>query len=321
MTTIPTKSRRGALRLMGTAAAACMLAPLARAQNKTRLMLGYTSVGDYASGFAAREEGYFDKRGLDVEFKLVPLNPALPAALESDSLQIAGPTPSVFLQSVDGGLDHVILAGAGATARTMAAAGIVARADSNIKTAQDCVGRKIGVPGLGALLHVVGRAWLKSQGVDYTKVTFVESAFPQHADVLRGGSVDAVITADPFMARIVSTGIGHTVTDFTTFFPEGLPTLLFVARREWVKKNVAAAKAFHASVVEGAAFVNKPENMEKTREYISRYVKMPPQVLSTIRLSPAGPTVTTGGLGWWADAMAEQKMLRNRPDLSRLILG
>jgi NitT/TauT family transport system substrate-binding protein len=97
----------------------------------------------------------------------------------------------VFLQAVDGGLDHVVVAGGGVTSKSITGFGLVARAGSGIKTAQDCVGKKIGVPGLGAFLHVTFRAWLKSQGVDYKKVNFVEASFPQHGDLLRGGSVDA----------------------------------------------------------------------------------------------------------------------------------
>ena len=90
-----------------------------------------------------------------------------------------------------------MVAGGGVTSKAITGFGLVARAGSGIKTAADCVGKKIGVPGLGAFLHVTFRAWLKNQGVDYKKVNFVEAAFPQHGDMLRGGSLDAVVTADP----------------------------------------------------------------------------------------------------------------------------
>jgi NitT/TauT family transport system substrate-binding protein len=310
--------RRAALRLLGVGAGALAL-PL-WAQDKTKILLGYTAVSDYASAFVAREEGYFSKRGLDVDLKLIPLNPSLPPALQSDSLQVAGPTPSVFLQSVDGGLDHVVLAGAGTTAKSMTGVGLVARAGSGIKTAQDCVGRKIGVPGLGAYLHVSFRAWLKSQGVDHTKVNFIESSFPQHGDVLRGGSLDAVVTADPFMARIIAAGIGYVVSFYTTFLPEGLPTIVFAARRDWVQKNPAAAKAFREAIVEAAAFMNNPKNGPKVREYVGRYIKLPPEVLATIQISPPGPIVTEKGLGWWADTMVDQQLLRTRPQVAQLIV-
>jgi NitT/TauT family transport system substrate-binding protein len=233
---------------------------------------------------------------------------------------MGGPTPSVFLQSVEGGLDHVVLTGGGATSKKMTGIGLVARAGSGIKTAQDCVGKKIGVPGLGAFLHVGFRAWLKAQGVDYNKVTFLEAAFPQHGDLLRGGSLDAVVTADPFMARIVSTGAGYVASYYSTFLPDGLPTLVFVARRDWVQKNMAAAKGFQAAIAEAAKFLVDPKNGAKVREHIGKYIKLPPEVLATVQISPPLPVVTEPSLAWWADQMLEQKLLKTRPQLANLIV-
>lgn len=315
----PSFSRGRRLALQAIASAGAMALP-AWAQPRTKIEFGYTAVTDFATLFIAREEGYFSKRGLDVEPRFIPLNPSLPAAIQSDSIQMGGPTPSVFLQASDGGLDHVVLTGGGATSKKMTGLGLVARAGSGIKTAQDCVGKKIGVPGLGAFLHVGFRAWLKSQGVDYTKVIFIEAAFPQHGDLLRGGSLDAVVTADPFMGRIVGSGAGYVASYYSTFLPEGLPSLVFVARRDWVQKNPAAAKAFQAAIAEAAGFLNDARHADKVRAHIGKYIKLPPEVLATAQISPPLPVVTEAQLAWWADQMVEQKLLKARPNLSNLIL-
>ena len=266
--------------LRSLAAGAGALALPALAQSTTKVTFGYTAVTDFATVFVAREEGYFGKRGLD----------------------------------------HVVLTGGGATSKAMTGIGLVAKPGSNIKSAQDCVGKKIGVPGLGAFLHVGFRAWLKSQGVDYTKVTFVEAAFPQHGDLLRGGSLDAVVTADPFMARIIATGAGYVASYYSTFLPDGLPTLVFTARRDWVQKNQAAAKAFQAAIGEAAAFINNPKNNAKVREHIGKYIKLPPEVLASVQLSPPLPVVQEPQLGWWADQMLDQKLLKAKPAMANLIV-
>lgn len=300
----------------GLAAAALPL----RAQAPVKAIFGYTAVTDFATVFIAREEGFFVRRGIDVEPKLIPLNPSIPPAIQSDSIQIGGPTPSVFLQAADGGLDHVVLTGGGATSKKMTGIGLVARAGSGIKTAQDCIGKKVGVPGLGAFLHVGFRAWLKAQGVDHTKVNFLEASFPQHGDLLRGGSLDAVVTADPFMVRIVSSGAGYVASYYSTFLPDGLPTLVFTARRDWVQKNPAAAKAFQAAIAEASTFLNNPKNTAKVREHIGKYIKLPPDVLASVQISPPLPVVTEPALAWWADQMVEQKLLKARPNLASLIV-
>lgn len=310
--------RRRALQALAAGTAA-LAVPAVRAQATTKLVFGYTAVTDFATLFIAAEEGLFAKRKLEVEPKFIPLNSTIPAALQSDSLQAGGPTPSVFLQAVDGGLDHVVLAGGGMTSKSMTGIGLVARAGAGIKTAADCVGKKIGVPGLGAFLHVSFRAWLKQAGVDWRKVNFVEAAFPQHGDLLRGGSIDAVVTGDPFMSRIVDSGAGSVVSYYTTFLPDGQPTILYAAKREWVAANAAAARAFQAAVVEAAAFLAKPANNEKVRAAIGKYIKLPPEVLAKAQISPPAPVIVPAQLQYWVGLMQDQGMLKAAPDVAKLI--
>lgn len=310
--------RRTALSALGAATLTAAALP-ARAQGTTKIVFGFTAVTDFATVFVAKEEGYFTKRGLDVEPKFIPLNSTIPAALQSDSLTIGGPTPSVFLQAVDGGLDLVLVAGGGLTAKSITGFGLVARAGSGIKNAQDCVGKKIGVPGLGAFLHVTFRAWLRDQGVDYRKVNFVEAAFPQHADLLRGGSVDAVVSADPFMSRITESGAGYVASYYSTFLPEGNQTIVHAARREWAEKNPQAVRAFRESLVEAAAFMGQAKNDARVRAAIGKYIKLPPEVLAKVQISPPGPVVTDKQLAYWVGLMKDQDMLKGAPDVARLI--
>ena len=104
--------------ISGLAAAGLATALPTHAQS-TKVLFGYTAVTDFTSVFVAAEEGFFKKRNLDVELKFIPLNSTIPSAIQSDSLQIGGPTPSVYLQSVDGGLDHVVVAGGGITSKSV----------------------------------------------------------------------------------------------------------------------------------------------------------------------------------------------------------
>jgi NitT/TauT family transport system substrate-binding protein len=305
--------------LAGAAAAGALAAAAPARAQSPKIVFGYTAVTDFASVFVAAEEGYFRKRNLDVELKFIPLNSTIPAAVQADSLQVGGPTPSVFLQSVDGGLDHVVLAGGGVTSKSITGFGLVARAGSGIKTPQDCVGKKVGVPGLGAFLHVTFRAWLKNQGVDYRKVNFVEASFPQHGDLLRGGTLDAVVSADPFMSRITDSGAGYVASYYSTFLPEGQPTIIYTAKRDWVNKNAAAARAFQQAVQEAAVFIGKPANNDKVRAAIGKYIKLPPEVLAKVQISPPGPVVTDKQLAYWVGLMKEQEMLRGAIEPAKLL--
>lgn len=317
MTAFQGFSRRQVLSWSAAAVGAATLS--VQAQTPTKIVFGFTAVNDFASVFVAKEEGYFSKRGLDVEPKFIPLNPSIPAAIQSDSLQMGGPTPSVYLQALDGGLDHVVVGGGGMTSKSLTGVGFVARAGSGIRTAQDCVGRKIGVPGLGAYLHVSFRAWLKLNKVDPAKVNFVEVSFPQHSDLLRAGSIDGVVTGDPFMARILASGTGYVASYYTTFQPDGMPTILYTARRDWVAKNGPAVKAFQESIIEAANFIKKPANDAAVRAHIGKFIKLPPEILASMQLSPPSPVIVEKQLTYWVDMMNDQKMLKASPNVPSLI--
>lgn len=310
-------NRRAALGTLGAASAALAFPALAQSG---KIVFGYTAVTDFASVFVAAEQGYFTKRKLDVELKFIPLNSTIPAAIQSDSLQMGGPTPSVFLQSVDGGLDHVVVAGGGVTSKTITGFGLVAKAGSGIRSAQDVIGKKVGVPGLGAFLHVTFRAWLKQSGVDYKKVNFVEASFPQHGDLLRGGSIDAVVTADPFMSRIVDSGVGYVASYYSTFLEAGNHTILYAAKRDWAQKNAAQVKLFREAVQEAATFMGQPKNDAAVRDAIAKYTKLPPAVVAKVQISPPGPTVSEKQMNYWVGLMKDQGMLQTEPKVATLIV-
>jgi len=84
----------------------------------------------------------------------------------------------------------------------------VVRKETQIKAATDVKGKKIGVPGVNSVADVMFRKWLKNNGVNLNDVTFIETPFPQMNDLLRAGTVDAVLAAEPIRSRIVDAGTG-----------------------------------------------------------------------------------------------------------------
>jgi NitT/TauT family transport system substrate-binding protein len=285
---------------------------------QTKITVAYTAVADFASGFYAVDAGLFKKRGLDVEFKLVPLNPQIPAALQSDSMQVGGTTTPVLLQAIDGGLDHVAIAGSGVTTKNEALYGVVARTEAPINSAKEFEGKKIGAPGIGAFLHVLFRKWLIENGVDIKKVTFVEVGFPQHLDVLKGGTIDAVITGEPTISRIVSAGIGKVATNFNDNLKGELPVIVYSATRTWADANPGAAKAFREAIAESTEYVNNPANAETVRTVVGKYIALPPPVLAALKFGRWKAEVPEAGLKEWVDTMQVQGMLQTKIDTAKI---
>jgi NitT/TauT family transport system substrate-binding protein len=302
------------------AASALALATVGPAEaDPFKLKIACTATSDCASAVVARDEGIFAKHGIDADVSLIAINTTIPPAIVSDSIQIGGPTATVFLQAVDGGLDLVAIEGASvmdpATAGLVAA---VARNGVTIKDAKDFVGKKVGAPGIGAFLHVLFRKWLIEKGVDPKSVNFVEVTFPTMSDALKSGAVDAVLTAEPFITRMTNAGTGEVAVRYLEELNRSDPILFYVSSRTFAEQHPDVIKAFRASIEEAAPIVNS--DREKASQSIAKFTKMPIDLVRLNRPSVSKPELKASDFGWWIETMKQQDMLQSTIDLNKLVL-
>jgi NitT/TauT family transport system substrate-binding protein len=303
-------------RYVGIVLAAALYALPATAQ--TKLTIGTAGGGTATAGlFAAKEEGYFAKRGLDMSILMGGLDSNMPSALLAHSLDIAATSATTFFQAVDGGLDLVVILGGTATSKRPTDEAVIAAKDSGIHEAKDFVGRKVGVPGIGAALHVLYRYWLTERGVDFHKVEFAETQLPRMRDLLAAKTVDAVVAVNPFIGQIVDAGVGYIAVPLAGEIPSGKPVIMYVTTREWADQHKTEVAAFRAAIVEAADFV--AAEPDRTKEDANRYAKLPPQVMKAAQLSDQVPKINRDDLAWWFDVMKRQGMLTRAIDVNKLL--
>jgi NitT/TauT family transport system substrate-binding protein len=303
--------------LVSVAFAVLLGASAACAQGK--ILIGCTATTDCASAMVAVDDGIFKSHGLNAEMVLIGINSNIPAAILSNSIAIGGPTSTVFLQAADGGLDLVAVAGASimnpASNANMAA---FARNGITIKEPKDFVGKKVGAPGLGAFLHVLFVKWLVEKGVDPKSVNFVEVTFPTMADIIKSGGVDAVLTAEPFITRMINAGLGTVGARYGAELARSEPIILYAASRDWAEKNPDTIREFRAAIAEGAAIVNS--DRDKASASIAKFTKQPIELVKASAPNRSEPALKAEQLAWWIDVMSSQKMLETKLDLNKLIL-
>jgi NitT/TauT family transport system substrate-binding protein len=287
---------------------------------QTKIQIGCTATSDCSSAMVAVDEGIFKRHGLDAEMVLIGINSNIPAAILSNSIQIGGPTSTVFLQAADGGLDLVAVAGASIMNDT-SNANIAAfvRNGITIKEPKDFVGKKVGAPGLGAFLHVLFVKWLVEKGVDPKAVNFVEVTFPTMADIIKSGGVDAVLTAEPFVTRMTNAGLGTVGARYGVELARTEPIIFYAASRDWAEKNPETIKKFRAAVAEGADIVNT--DRDKAWAAISRFTKQPIELVKASPPNRSESALKAEQLAWWIDIMSSQKMLQTNVDLHQLMLN
>ena len=282
-----------------------------------KLAIGSSAGAESTPIFVAADEGLFKQHGLDATITLVPLMPNLPAALISNSVQIAFMTATTFLQAVAGGLDFVAVSGGSVTSHQSTNIAFIAATQSGIHTPADLVGRRVGVPGLGAFMDITFRYWLSEKNVDWRKINFVETTFSSMRDQLKGGAVDAVGGMDPYAKSIVDAGTGYVVAQFLQEVPEGKPVALFASQRNWALANHEAIARFRAAYTDAVAFVQT--NHDKALMDFGHYVKLPPAALLATDTGHYQPQLSVEQLQWWIDVMTAQDKFAEKPDASHLI--
>jgi NitT/TauT family transport system substrate-binding protein len=150
----------------------------------------------------AIEAGYFREEGLDV--KPVPANSGNDcvtklAAREVD-FAFSSYTP-FFVAKSKGAVDLKLVADA--TAAVPGYAIVATMPNSPITSIDQLAGKRIAITARLTISHLLVEAQLKAAGVDSSTVQYVELPFPQMAERLAGGQVDAVFLVEPFIQQAV----------------------------------------------------------------------------------------------------------------------
>lgn len=291
------------------AALAVQLSLIGFAGAQTKITIGVPPVPEFVLPMIAVEKGYFRDHGIEVTIRIIPGGQSMPAALQSDSLQVAAISTASLIQVTDSGLDLVIVSGGAIASVDDTNYGIVAGTNSGIEKPEDFIGKKIGTPGLGSFFHIMAREWFRRKGVDWHKITFVESTFPQLADLLKARTVDAVLSTNPFLQRAAAPGIGAKVFHIAADLPDRLPPFVYASARGWADAHREAVTGFKLAMEKAIAF--EESDLPVTLEIFGKYVKMPPDVLKALTINKVDTNVTPQQVQLWGDMMEKQDMLRN----------
>jgi NitT/TauT family transport system substrate-binding protein len=298
--------------LIGALVVATTASLPAAAQTK-KVAIGYASASDFLPAFIGKEKGCFEKRDLDVTLIRIPVVSNIPPALVAGSLQIGMSTATVLLQAVDGGIELNVVAGATRMLKGNPTLSLVVRKEIEIKNAADVKGKKIGVPGVNSVADVMFRKWLKNNGVNLNEVTFIETPFPQMNDLLRAGTVDGVLAAEPIRSRIVDAGTGVCAPEeyYVAVSPDSI-LAFWVATAAWAKANPDVVRKFRECLVEGLAFIKS--NPEEAKVIEKQYLNVN---------TPVYPTMTADAkpedFQFFVDLAREFALVRKTIDVKTLV--
>ncbi len=273
------------------------------------ILIGYGSIKDCVALFTAKEQGFFQQRGLSVELRPVQNSATEATAIIAGALTLGCNTPPVLLQAMSKGIGLIGIAGGTASSPADKNAALLARPDSGITKPEDLVGKKVGVSGIGSANYVMVNAWLTSHHVDYKQVNYFEVPFSTMYDVLKRGTVDAVASVEPFVSRSLDDKSGTAVVYVLTTAPVDTPIVIYVSSTAWANSNPALVNAFRGAITDGANFALA--HLDLADQYVAKYLNQPLAVVKQTRYSQIEPRLTGKQMRWWLDAMRAQGLIQN----------
>ena len=203
--------------------------------------------------YSAIENGFFDKERIKVELVTLGGGPALVAATEGGSIDIAWADIFAWASAIEQGFKLTIINPANALKPGKPVNVIVTKPGSGITSAKDLAGKKLGVPAQ-ALTTVQIKKWLADQGLDPNgpKYTTVQDRTTSGGLVAQG-TIDAAATSGAYVTAWEAQ-YGLTVAGtFDSGVPEGAATSGYGALRSYAEANSDLVKRFVRAVRKGVA--------------------------------------------------------------------
>ncbi|MDQ2885725.1 MAG: ABC transporter substrate-binding protein [Chloroflexota bacterium] len=176
------------------------------------IMVGGLSKQIYLPNMLTKQLGYFDQQGLDVTL----IDEASGQSSENEVLagQVDAGSGSynhtIELQAAGKQMEAVVLLNVAPGEAEI----VSAKAVSQIHSVKDLKGRNLGVTELGSGTQTLTTALLHNAGIAANQVHFVPvGAGDTFIAALQQGRIDAGMTTEPTISRILSTGVGKVLVD------------------------------------------------------------------------------------------------------------
>ena len=209
--------------------------------------------------------GFFKKQGHDVQLITVRQSDVIIAATVAGELNFMDIIPTAILASVRGLPIRTI-------AVVLKRAPYVLIGQSNLRSAAELKGKKIGVSSVGGMSAYLVREILVRNGLNPDRdVTFLAiGGTSARSAALFGGTIDAALVVAPDNYPLESKGYRRLLlaSDYVNYPLSGV-----AASVDFLAKNKAVAVSFLKGLMEGAKFAR--ENKSDSVAFIKDYLKVP----------------------------------------------
>jgi NitT/TauT family transport system substrate-binding protein len=292
------------------------------AQAPQKLRVSTIPIIDTAPLAAAIAQGYFKEEGLDVDTTPTVGGAVGLPAVAAGQIQIGySNLVSIVLGAQQGLGFRIIAAGSASGDAPPNTAGLFAKTGSGFKTGVDLEGKRIGVNTRNSINWLVVREWVRLNGGNPDRLTFLEVPFPSMADALRGNQIDAGYTVEPFLSAAVASGTMEIIGWPYDRIMKRVPISQFVATQTYLDANPGVVERWVRAYDRGIDWMNQNQRTDAGVKLIAAHTRMTAEQVRTIAMPLWEKTVSAASIAKVVEVMQRHQMLEGggKVDTDRLI--
>jgi NitT/TauT family transport system substrate-binding protein len=282
------------------------------------ITVGLIPIVDVAPVYLGIEEGFFEKRDLNVKVQAVQGGAAIVPGVVSGDFQFGFSNVTSLLLAQSEGLPlKIVAAGDSSTGKQGADfSGVVVPEGSEIEDAAGLAGKTVAVNTLKNIGDTTVRQSVEKAGGDPGAVKFVELGFPDMPAALAKGQVDAAWLVEPFLTIAKDQG----GTDIASNLVDTQPNLMIAAyftSEEVLASDPELVDRFTAAVNESLRYAD--QNPDAVREIIQSYTDIPADVANRMVLPRWTGEINTETVELLAQLAQEDGLVQKPVDTEALL--
>jgi NitT/TauT family transport system substrate-binding protein len=247
------------------------------------LKVGVLPIADVAPLYLGAQKGFFKREKLTIKPQVMQGGAEVTAAVVSGDANLGFSATEPLIVAKSKGIPVEIVTQGNQAAATEAEAwdGLLVK-DPEIKAPKDLEGKTVAVNALKSMPELCARAVLSRQGVDVSKIKFVEVPFPEMTAAVDAGRVDAVTAVEPFVSQAKGSG-ARSLGSYLTGLEPKLTVGTYFGTSKYITANTDVVERFARAMNRSLLYAQA--HPAEARKSVAGYTEIPAKVAQAMKLS------------------------------------
>lgn len=251
---------------------------IGQGQSLPKVIVAGPPTDDFKTVYYGMESGLFRRYGVDVQVQQMQSGAAALASVIGGSVQVAFTSIPAVLQGYVRGVPFKIVAPGEYYRSEAAAAALVVRSDSPIRSGRDLNGKTVAVQSIKDVNWAATMSWIDQHGGDSRTVKVVELPYSAVVPAIDEGRIDTGLLTSPFLEQGIASGKVRILGKNLDAIAKHFQMAVYVSSDSYIAANADAIGRFVRAMHDAILYTNA--HPAETVDIVAAYSGVPPAVVA-----------------------------------------